>query len=87
MSLQQRRDSFICKFCDYVSGNVRTRTADIRPIAEEWGFTTVELTNFIEYFREKYYIKTGGLDDFYYRLSITASGVEYVKSVDCRNLT
>lgn len=86
MSLKQRRDSFICKFHDYVSGDLRKRTSDIRPIAEEWGFTKVELTNFIEYFREKCYIKTGGLDDFYYELSITASGVDYVESVDCSKL-
>ena len=86
MNMKQRRDSFIRELCNYVNSDTGKQTSDIRPTAEEWGFSKVELDNFIEYFKEKFYIKTGGLGDFYYRLSITTDGIDYIENIDCESV-
>ena len=78
---KQRRDEFICRFYEHVDGLTNAEVTNIRPAAEDLGFTIDELDVIIDYFRLKGYVKiaTGNR----YHLGLETKGHDYVKSIDC----
>jgi len=78
---KQRRDEFICRFYEHVDGLTNAEVTNIRPAAEDWGFTIDELDVIIDYFRLKGYVKTATGNR--YHLGLEPEGHDYVKGIDC----
>lgn len=84
MDMKQQHDEFLCRFYEHVDGLIDATETDIRPIAENWGFTIDELDAIIDYFQTKGYIKTE-LGNRYH-LGLEPEGRDYVESLESEDL-
>jgi len=81
---KRRRDEFICRFYEHVDGLTNVKETDIRPIAEDWGFTLDELDGIIDYFQLKGYVKIAMGNR--YHLGLEPEGRDYVESLEPEDL-